>query len=221
MAGTNFLPSVEAQIDYLVTAPANVQEKDPRAKGIGPWDYGQLDHADRREVRGAGLLAAWVGFYDTRFDNTKLRLTGPKSHPRIEHYFSDLGGGLGRTTGLISWHGEDVNAFPWTFTAAPSATEKAGGQQSLHIVGYTPVVRTPAFAAMTIEDARWMARLIGQISAAQITQALTASGYDAPTVRLYIQKLITRRNKMMGDLGLGPEFPPLAFEGKLVDKSGD
>ncbi len=209
MTGTNFQPAVEAQIDYLVTTAANVQVKDPRVKSIGPWDYGQLDHADRREVRGAGLLAAWLGFYDTRFDNTKLRLVGPKKQPHLEHYFSDLGGGLGRTTGIISWHGEDVNAFPWSFTAPPLDQGKGRLARPLRIVGYTPIVHTPAFAAMTIDDARWMARLIGQLHAAQITQALAASGYDSATVRLYAEKLISRRNQMMADLGLSAEFPLL------------
>jgi hypothetical protein len=212
MTGTNFLPAVEAQIDYVVTTPANVQVKDPLVKSIGPWDYGQLDHANRREVRGAGLLAAWLGFYDTRFDNTKLRVVGPKKHPRLEHYFSDLGGGLGRTKGLLSWHGENVNAFPWTFTAPPLDLGKGRLARPLRIVGYTPDVRTPAFAAMTIDDARWMARLIGQLRSDQIIQALTASGYDPATIHLYTQKLISRRNKMIADLGLAGEFPPLTLE---------
>jgi hypothetical protein len=209
MSGTNFLPAVEAQLDYILTGPANAQVKDPQIKSIGPWDYGQLDHAGRREVRGAGLLAAWLGFYDTRFDNTKLRRVGSKKHPQLLHYFSDLGGGLGETTGLISWHGENVNAFPWTFTAPPLDQGKGRLARPLRIVGYTPVVRTAAFAAMTIDDARWMARLIGQLRVAQIAQALAASGYDAATARLYTQKLISRRNKMMADFGLGDEFPPL------------
>jgi hypothetical protein len=212
MMGTNFQQAVEAKIDYIVTAPANVQAKDPGVKSIGPWDYGQLDHAGRREVRAAGLLAAWLGFYDTRFDNTKLRRVGSKKHPQLVHYFSDLGGGLGRTTGLVSWHGEDVNAFPWTFTAPPIEHGKGRLAQPLRIVGYTPIVRTPAFAAMTIDDARWMARWIGQLRAAQITRALTASGYDAARIRLYARKLISRRNKMMADLGLSGEFPPIAAE---------
>ncbi|HWD17673.1 MAG TPA: hypothetical protein VHB20_00210, partial [Verrucomicrobiae bacterium] len=204
LQGTNFLPEVEAQIDHLVMVPANVQVKEARGKSIGPWDYGQLDHADLRELRGAGLLAAWLGFFDTRFDNTKLRLAGPKSNPRLEHYFSDLGGGLGRTTGLISWHGEDVNAFPWTFTAPPLDQGKGHLARPLRIVGYTPVVRTAAFAAMTIDDARWMARLIGQLTESQITAALVASGYDAPTVSLYTRKLISRRDRMMKDLRVEP-----------------
>ena len=204
MTGTNFQREVEAQIDYIVTTPANVQLKESHVKSIGPWDYGQLDHADRREVRGAGLLAAWLGFYDSRFDNTKLRLVGPKKSPHLVHYFSDLGGGLGRTKGLISWHGENVNNFPWRFTEPAKSRSRP-----LRIVGYTPIVRTPAFAAMTIDDAKWMARLIGQLRPAQITRALTASGYAPPTVRHYTQKLISRRNYMMADLGLSAEFPPL------------
>jgi hypothetical protein len=209
MAGTNFQAAVEAQIDYIVTTPANVQIKDPRVKSIGPWDYGQLDHSGRREVRGAGLLAAWLGFYDTRFDNTKLRRVGTKRDPHLEHYFSDLGGGLGRTTGLLSWHGENVNAFPWRFTAPP----RDPSARPLRIVGYTPIVRNPAFAAMTIDDARWMARLIGQLRAEQMTQALKASGYDAATVRLYARKLVNRRNQMISDLGLSAEFSPLVTDG--------
>ncbi len=205
MAGTNFQTAVEAQIDYIITTPANAQIKDPRVKSIGPWDYGQLDHDGRREVRGAGLLAAWLGFYDTRFDNTKLRLVGSKRDPRLAHYFSDLGGGLGRTSGLISWHGENANAFPWRFTAPP----RDSSARNLRIVGYTPIVRNPAFAAMTIDDARWMARLIGQLRPEQITQALRASGYNAATVRLYARKLVNRRNQMIADLGLNEEFPPI------------
>lgn len=209
LASTNFAPEAEAQIDYLVTAPANTQVKDARAKTIGPWDYGQLDHADLRELRGAGLLAAWVGFYDCRFDNTKLRLVGSKRHAELVHYFSDLGGGLGRTTGFLSWHGENVNAFPWTFTAPPLEQGPHELARPLRIVGYKPVVRNAAFAAMTIDDARWMARLIGQLRVEQIRAALQASGYDAATVDLYVRKLISRRNKMMIDLGVAGECPPL------------
>ncbi len=196
--GTNFVAEVEKKIDYIVTTPANVQIKEAHVKSIGPWDYAQLDHADRREVRAAGLLAAWIGFYDTRFDNTKLRLVGPKKNPHLEHYFSDLGAGLGRTSGLMAWHGEKVNEFPIRFTAPSNGR--------LRIVGYTPVVPTKAFADMTLDDARWMARLIGQLTPEQITQALRASGYDDDTIRLYTAKLLTRRNYMMSDLGLASEL---------------
>jgi len=62
---------------------------------------------------------------------------------------------------------------------------------------------------MTLDDARWMARLIGQLTERQIIAALVASGYDSAEVRLYTEKLISRRDRMVTDLGLGGEIPPL------------
>jgi hypothetical protein len=91
----------------------------------------------------------------------------------------------------------------------------------LRIIGYTPIVRNSAFAAMTIDDARWMARLIGQLRAEQITQALAASGYEGAARLLHTRKLIGRRNKMMTDLGLSAEFPPLTLVSESVDVHGN
>ena len=53
---------------------------------------------------------------------------------------------------------------------------------------------------MTIDDAQWMARLIGQLTEPQIVQALIGSGYDSAHVRLYAAKLIRRRDQMVMDL---------------------
>ena len=205
----NFRPEVERNIDYLVTVAANVQPKDPDIKTIGSWDHGQLDHPNRRELRGAGILAAWVGFFDTRYDNMRVRVVKGDDGEQIVHYFSDLGGGMGHTTGLLFMHGERPNDFPWTFTK-PGLWQGPGRMaRPLRIKGYKPIAPTESFAAMTIEDARWMARLIGQLSEEQIVQALVASGYDSAVVRLYTEKLINRRDRMVRDLGLSDEIPPL------------
>jgi hypothetical protein len=206
---SNFSPEIEAQIDYLITIPANVQQKQPHLKNIGPWDFSQLDHSDRRELRGAGLLAAWLGWFDTRFDNTRLRLVKTTSDPDLLHYFSDLGGALGKTAGLLYSHGELPNAFPWTFTRPPLWQRPHHLAIPLRIEGYRPVARTPAFEAMTLDDARWMARLIAQITEPQIVQALVASGFDSATTRLYTEKLVSRRDRMIVDLGLNAEIPLL------------
>src|SRR5262249_16425722 len=112
----NFRPEVEEQIHHLVTAAANVQIKDERVQSIGPWDFGGLGHEHRREVRGAGLLAAWLGWFDSRFENTRLKVRKADGHAALAHYFSDLGGGLGRGTGVFSPRGELPDQFGWTFT---------------------------------------------------------------------------------------------------------
>ena len=216
---SNFRTEVESAIDYVETVPANVQVK--TGKSVGPWDFGDLDHASRRELRGAGLLAGWLGWFDTRFDNTRLRIVRQKGRPELEHYFSDLGGVLGKTTGLLYARGESPNAFPWTFTrpselrrsrtrgTGPSvrAAAKQGAALPFRLQGYKPIAPTPAFAEMTLDDARWMARLIGALSEDQITQALVASGFDSAQVRLYLEKLVGRRDQMIVDLGLSDEIP--------------
>jgi hypothetical protein len=205
----NYRHEVETNIDYLVTVAANVQPKDVDIKRIGSWDHGQLDHPGRRELRGAGLLAAWLGFFDTRYDNMRVRLVRRDGHEELRHYFSDLGGGMGQTTGLLFMHGERPNDFPWTFTEPPLQQGPGKMVRPLRIVGYKPIAPTESFAAMTLDDARWMARLVGQLSEAQITEALIASGYDSAEVRLYTGKLISRRDRMIQDLGLSGEIPPL------------
>jgi len=202
---SNFRPEIESAIDYLETVPANVQLK--TGKSIGPWDFGDLDHASRRELRGAGLLAGWLGWFDTRFDNTKVRMVRHNGRADLEHFFSDLGGVLGETTGLLYARGESPNAFPWTFTRPASHQQRQGSAIPFRLRGYKPVAPTPAFAEMTLDDARWMARLIGALSNQQITQALAASGFDSAQVRLYLEKLGNRRDRMIMDLGLDKEIP--------------
>ena len=77
------------------------------------------------------------------------------------------------------------------------------------IVQYQPIVDTPAFREMTVDDARWMARLIARLTEEQLLAALIASGYDAAEAKLYLEKLVSRRDQMVRDLKLGDEIPPL------------
>ena len=72
------------------------------------------------------------------------------------------------------------------------------------IVAFQPNEDTDSFAAMTPDDARWMARLIGQLTENQILQALLASGFDSSQAKIYAEKLIARRDHMIRDLGLSP-----------------
>jgi len=210
---SNYRSEIEGQIEYLVTVPANVQPEQPGLNSIGPWDFGQLDHVDRRELRGAGLLAAWLGWFDTRFDNTRLRIAHRGDITELVHYFSDLGGVLGQTSGLLFSRGELPNAFPWTFTRPPLWQGPQHMARPLRLTGYKPVASTPPFDAMTLDDARWMGRLIAQLTPEQILQALIASGFDSGEVRLYSEKLISRRDQMICDLGLANEIPLLRPSG--------
>jgi len=94
--------------------------------------------------------------------------------------------------------------------------KSSNGRVSFRIADFKPIDDTPAFAGMTLDDARWMARLIGQLTEEQIVQALVASGFDSAQVKLYTEKLVSRRDRMIRDLELADEIPLLRPNG--VDK---
>jgi hypothetical protein len=191
----------DADFDHVITVPANVQIESRSEKSIGPWNFGQLGHEDLRELRGAGLLAAWLGWFDSRFDNTRL-VVNRGSRPAFKHLFADLGGGLGRSTGWAGWRGELPEHFPHRFTRPE--IRQGPGRLSIPfaIVNYHPIEATPAFREMTLDDARWMARLIGQLTEQQIVDALRASGFAEREVEIYRGKLLSRREHMLRDLNL-------------------
>ena len=206
----NFKTEVEEQIDYLVTVPANVQLRARQTHSLGPWSFNQLDHPGRRELRGAGLLAAWIGWYDCRLQNTRLKIIeGSNANARLVHCFSDLGGGLGNARGIFSGQEELPNEFGWTFTDPPKFQGPGRMTIPFRVTGYRPMEKNTAFETMTFEDALWMARLIGSLTERQLIEALIASGYDSAEVRLYSEKLISRRDQMMIDLALQAEIPLL------------
>jgi hypothetical protein len=197
----NFRPEIEAAVDHLVLAPANVQPRDRPMQNIGSWQFGGLGHEHRREVRGLTLLSAWLAFFDIRPDNTKLRI--PRGHEpiRLEHFISDLGGGRRSVTGWFSPRGEDPNTLAWTFTR-PEILRGSGRMTTpFRIEDYKPIMPAPAFGEMTVDDARWMARQIGRLTEDQLRGALIASGYDAAQTKLYL------------DLNLAGEIPLLRPEG--------
>ena len=203
----NFRAEIEASLDYLVMVPANVEPREQPTQSIGSWEFTGLGHEDRRELRGAGLLAAWLAWFDSRAENTKLRIERDRDEVQLQHFISDMGGGMGQGTGWFSPHGENPNDFSWTFTEPQIVRGPGRMTTPFRIDHFKPVVPTPAFAAMTVDDARWMARLIGQLTEDQLRAALIASGYDNAEARFYLEKLVSRRDRMIRDLGLENEIP--------------
>ncbi len=205
----SFQTEFEKEIDYLVTTEANVQMEHEGTKSIGPWGFAGLGREHLREVRGAGVLAAWVGWWDSRFDNTGLRVVETSAGTELRHFFTDLGSGLGRSGGTFRHSSEEPDDFPWSFTKGKNVRRNGATQWKFAITNFEPITETPAFKEITLEDARWMARLIGQLSEEQIAGALKASGFDSTEVGIYTRKLVARRDKLIQDVRLESEFRPL------------
>ena len=209
----------ESRIDYLVMKAASVvsKEKDDSAQ-VGNWDFNGQDHPKLREVRAMGLLDAWLDNWDVRWGNTRLYLESRDDGTyRLEHKVSDLGALFGNSAGMLRQvHGrwkqgpyQNVpNDYTWSFTH-----HQAAGKTTVPISNYMPASKIRPFYEMNIDDARWMARRIAQLTETQIKSALIAAGYDAATARLLLEKLVSRRDKMIKDLGLDGEIAILRPQG--------
>ncbi len=208
----NFRSEFEEKLDYLITREACIKRKDSDLRSIGPWDYAQLGHEGLRELRGVGLLAGWLGWFDSRYENTRLKIVRSAEGSELRHFFTDLGGALGESGGTFGRHSQDPNAFGWSFTRQARWHEKRGTNNPVRIFGVQSLEETPAFRNMTVDDARWMAQLIGQLTEVQLIQALAASGFDAAEVKLFAEKLLSRRDQMIRDLGLTNEIALLRPE---------
>jgi hypothetical protein len=198
----NYDPAFERRIAYLVWKPATVAYEPEDVKPIGAWDYDQLDHAARREVRGVFLLSAWLDQYNMRWENTRLAYVRQGGGWVVRHLFSDVGSGLGNARTLLDGSNSNVEAMRW------EVTESRHGR--VRFSGFAPKVTNRAFQQMTAEDARWMLRKLCALSERQVLEALLATSMSAAEVRLGLEKLLSKRQKMAADFGLSSEFPDVA-----------
>lgn len=203
----------EKKIDYLVFIHANIRTKDGEegVDQLGGWDYNFLDHQDLREVRSMAVIQGWIDNWDVRPGNNRLRMIKDDDGSiRLEHVVSDMGALFGNSSGLIRLHDgglrgglfqESPNAFTWVYTH-PQRPDS----YSVPIANYMPIAKLWPYYRMNIDDARWMARMMCQLTENQIKQAFIGSGYDAATARILLEKLASRRDHMIQDLGLEHEL---------------
>lgn len=206
----NFNAPFADRIRYLVYRNVNFrsEDEDSEDKGIylGNWDWNGEGNPDLRETRGFAFISAWINQFDSWFQNNKLYMIENKGTREFRHYVVDLGGSLGSARDASKMEPQAPNDFPWSFTRPARPRETCIPLNgSFHNIQENATLKNA-----DIYDARWAAKLIAQLTGKQILEALVASGLPSAQVRLYYNKLVTRRNKALTDLGLDyPAIPPM------------
>ncbi len=199
---SNYNIAFERTIETLVWQPGTAEADDDDLNAIGAWDYDQLDHAARREVRSLFVLGAWLDQFNLRWENTRLAYRKDDSDWTLVHLMSDVGSGLGLARDLAHTRNSDIDAMLWEVTE-----RKQDG--SVRFSGYASSMENRAFSQVTADDAQWMLRRIGSFTDQQILAALVATGMSAAEVRLALEKLLSKRQRMIEDFRMGSEFPAL------------
>jgi hypothetical protein len=199
-------------------------------KAIGPYTYDgvraddpndAIPHEDRRELRGARLLAAWLNHFDSREQNTMdvflpsdpARKDGPGY---LVHYIIDLGDCFGSvwTVDAISRRlgSSYLLDFPYlaedfvTFGAISRPWERArrtGGIFNYFSArDFDPELwrgeyPNPAFGRMTEADGAWAARIIARFSDELVASLASVGKYDAESTRYLSETLRERRDAIL------------------------
>ncbi len=203
-------------------------------KPLGPYRYDGVrsddpndvvPHEERRELRGARILAAWLNHFDSREQNTmdvflpaSAEAHGSKKDGPgfVRHYILDLGDCFGSV-----WSWDEISRrlgfayyldFPYvaedfvTFGTVERPWERA--RRDAGIFNYFSArdfdpelwrggYPNPAFARMTESDAAWMARILARFDDDAIAAAVATAQYDSASARYLSQTLALRRDVIL------------------------
>lgn len=179
-----------------------------------------IPHEDRRELRGARLLAAWINHFDTREQNSMM--TWQASNPKdaesspgyVKHYYLDISDALGSQWALdgISrrlgksyyFDAKDVGTDfitlglldrPWQHSAKNPRTPGYGYFRAVDFEPekWKPGYQNPAFLRMTEHDGAWMARVIARVRPADVEAIVKAGQLAVATEERIITDVLQER----------------------------
>jgi hypothetical protein len=201
-------------------------------KPVGPYRYegtreddpnDVIPHEDRRELRGARLLAAWLNHFDSREQNTmdvfvpadtNEEGVGGKGH--VRHFILDLGDcfgsvwaadGISRRLGHayyfdFGYVAEDFLTFgilqrPWDRAKRDGGIFNYFSSRDFDAEAWRGGYGNPAFMRMTEEDGAWMARIIARFDDSLVAAAVAAADYDGPSTDYLSRTLQERRDILL------------------------
>jgi hypothetical protein len=179
-----------------------------------------IPHDQRRELRGARLLAAWIDHFDSREQNSMDtwiadRKDAPDSSPGyVRHYYLDLSDTLGS-----EWDWDSISrrlgysyVLDWKDIFVDFVTlgipqrrwdrvHKTPGREAFGYFNAEDFVPeewkneypNPAFSRMTEADGAWMARILARFSPHQIELLVKAGRFSDPGDVQFLSTVLQRR----------------------------
>jgi hypothetical protein len=196
---------------------------------LGPFKYERtrsddpndvIPHEDRRDLRGARVLAAWVDHFDAREQNSMDSWIAqnpkvPDSSPGfVRHYYLDTSDVFGsewdwdaisRRLGhsyLLDW--ADIGVDFVTLGLVSRPWEREHKEPGMEMFGYfhwrefepdtwKNEYQNPAFSRATEHDNAWMARILSRFDYADIKALVTLGKFTRPEASEYLSLVLEMR----------------------------
>ena len=149
----------------------------------------------KREFRAFAMFYVWVADHDTKDSNADIVLTADGDSYKVAYSARDMGHVFG------SYLAKDAPNF--LSRSLIDKITRAPNQKIREVtLGYRIFFNNAIFDAVNINDARWMTRLIVQLSPTQIKNAFLTAGYNDMVSEYYTQLMLLRRDQLAEAFGL-------------------
>ncbi|HET7545980.1 MAG TPA: hypothetical protein VFK05_39195 [Polyangiaceae bacterium] len=199
---------------------------------LGPFTYegtrsddpsDVIAHENRRDLRGARLLAAWLNHFDSREQNTMS--TWMSDNPRdsasqgyVRHWYIDLGDCFGSEWAIddvskrlghaylldFSYMLEDFASFgaierPWDRARRTPGAENFGyfSERDFEPELWRGEYPNPAFGRMTERDGAWATRIIARFSVEHIRAAVGVGNFTNPAHAEFLVRVLLARQRRL------------------------
>ncbi len=179
-----------------------------------------IPHEDRRDLRGARVLAAWINHFDAREQNTmdawiSVNPGAKDSSPGfVRHYYLDTSDsfgsewaedGISRRLGnsyLLDF--EDIGTDFVTFGAKSQPWDRAQRTPGMEAFGYfhhrdfeperwKNEYPNPAFSRASERDNAWMARLLARFSPDDVKALVSLGRFSRPEHAAFLTEVLEKR----------------------------
>ena len=165
----------------LEARPANIKRGER-------WDWNDNPFVGTKELKGLKMMMAMINNWDIKADNTAILKTGNEHH----YIISDLGSSFGK---LPMSSGFLLNRMRRSVDR-PDHFAKSKFINGVDDDGFVDLAYNSKHSGVmddiTVEDARWLVRMVGQLSDRQINDAFRAANYSVSERRVLSTTLRNR-----------------------------
>ena len=181
-------PRILDTIKYVQVKDVDLALKEGGDTSIGPFNPDDAPHVNRREMRALSVIQqSWLLGRDIKPSNVRLDIDTEDDGVELVHRLSDTGAALETA---------DPNSIGWKV-----GLDLNGKWLHNDINGYT----LRALDRTRMDDAKWAVRQISKLSESQIMASVASGATSWAVVRVYTEKLISRRDDLVKTFGLDKE----------------
>jgi len=202
--------------EFFVFQTAVAEDKPREIDRIGQWTFSWGMAEQSREARGLFVFNAWIANADMKDEeNNKLVLRNlPNGEQKMFLVQQDVGHSFGWVLP------ERVEAYTWDLIETNATSRLFGWVNGSIEFNYINLQDAGLEHTTTYADAKWMTRLIAQLTRKQIEDAVSLGGWPGGIPQLYVEKLINRRNQLVQAFDLESEYPLMRVDRHVTSLDG-